>query len=100
VAKTLLEKGADPNLADVKGMTPLYAAVDMHTIPTTFGRPDPPPLVRAGAVDAVTLLLAHGAKPDLTLKAPIIKRVYNPGDGVFPMAPPRSCARRAGGTWR
>ena len=81
VARVLVEKGADPNIADVKGMTPLYAAVDMHTLPTTFGRPDPPPMVIAGAVDAVKMLLAHGAKPDLTLKAPIIKRVYNNGDG-------------------
>ena len=81
VARVLVEKGADPNIVDVKGMTPLYAAVDMHTLPTTFGRPDPPPMVIAGAVDAVKMLLAHGAKPDLTLKAPIIKRVYNNGDG-------------------
>jgi ankyrin repeat protein len=81
VARVLVEKGADPNVVDVKGMTPLYAAVDMHTLPTTFGRPDPPPMVIAGAVDAVKMLLAHGAKPDLTLKAPIIKRVYNNGDG-------------------
>ena len=81
VARVLVEKGADPNLADVKGMTPLYAAVDMHTLPTTFGRPDPPPMVKAGALDAVKILLANGAKPDLALKAPIIKRVYNNGDG-------------------
>lgn len=81
VARVLAEKGADLNLADSKGMTPLYAAVDMHTIPTTFGRPDPPPMVISGAVGAVKMLLAAGAKPDMTLKAPIIKRVYNNGDG-------------------
>jgi ankyrin repeat protein len=81
VARVLADGGADVNLADVKGMTPLYAAVDMHTLPTTFGRPDPPPMVIAGAIDAVKMLLAHGARPDLTLKAPIIKRVYNNGDG-------------------
>jgi ankyrin repeat protein len=81
VAQVLVEKGADLNLADIKGMTPLYAAVDMHTIPNTFGRPDPPPMVIAGAVDAVKMLLSHDAKPDLPLSAPILKRVYNNGDG-------------------
>src|SRR6185295_14855652 len=39
-AEVLAEYGADVNLPDRAGMTPLYAVVDMHTLPTTFGRPD------------------------------------------------------------
>ena len=39
VATLLVEKGANVNLADRTGTTPLYSAVDMHTMPTTFGRP-------------------------------------------------------------
>ena len=32
VAALLVERGADPNVADVTGMTPLYAAVELHTV--------------------------------------------------------------------
>jgi ankyrin repeat protein len=81
VAKLLVEKGADANLADKTGATPLYSAVEMHTMATTFGRPDLPPLVVAGSVDAVKMLLAHGANPNATLKSKVLKRVYNAGDG-------------------
>jgi ankyrin repeat protein len=81
VMSALLEKGADPNVADIKGMTPLYAAVDMHTIATTFGRPDPPRAVIDGAAEAVRALLARGADPNARLTGPILKRVYNAGDG-------------------
>lgn len=77
----LLEQGANPNVADIKGMTPLYAAVDMHTLAFTFGRPAPPLAVFEGAVGAVRTLLARGADPNATLQAPVIKRVYNAGDG-------------------
>src|SRR4029434_4147210 len=40
-AVALLEKGADPNVPDKSGMTALYAAVDMNTIQTVWGRPMP-----------------------------------------------------------
>ncbi len=40
-AVALLEKGANPNIPDKNGMTALYAAVDMNTIQTVWGRPMP-----------------------------------------------------------
>ena len=81
VGSTLLEKGANPNIADIKGMTPLYAAVDMHTIADTFGRPYPPRDVIEGSVGIAARLLEAGANPNARLKAPILKRVYDAGDG-------------------
>ena len=80
VAKALVDQGADVNLADRAGMTPLYAAVDMHSLPSTFGRPDLPRAVAEGSVDMVRYLLAHHADPNARLKGRILKRVYNPGD--------------------
>ena len=81
VARLLIERGADVNLADIKGMTPLYAAVDMHTLGTTFGRPAPPRPVLEQSVGIVDLLLARGADPNRRLSGPILKRVYDAGDG-------------------
>ena len=40
VARFLLDKGADPNLADKTGRAALYAAVDAHTMPAS-NRPSP-----------------------------------------------------------
>jgi uncharacterized protein len=79
-AKVLVEKGANPNVADTTGMTALYAAVDMHTLASTFGRPDPPPSVVAGSVDAIRMLLAAGADPNARLSTRVLKRVHNAGD--------------------
>ena len=39
LAAMLIDKGADPNLADSTGMAALYAAVDMNTLDETPGRP-------------------------------------------------------------
>ena len=80
VATLLAEKGASVNLADRTGATPLYSAVDMHTMPTSFGRPELTPTVIEGSVGAVKMLLAHGADPNARLKDRILKRQYNAGD--------------------
>ncbi len=55
-AALLLDLGADPNIGDVVGMTPLYAAVDMNTFPDTPGRPTPKPSGTLDAVDVVKSL--------------------------------------------
>jgi hypothetical protein len=63
-AVALLEKGANPNIPDRNGMTALYAAVDMNTIQTVWGRPMP---LLEDAVDPVAMvrsLLAHRADPE------------------------------------
>ncbi len=53
LAAMLLEKGADPNLADMTGMAALYAAVDMNSLQWVQGRPAPILTDRLDAVDLV-----------------------------------------------
>jgi ankyrin repeat protein len=83
LANLLLEKGADPNVADETGMTPLYAAVDMHTLGAMMSRPAPKLVDELSAVDLIKALLAHGANPNLRLKKPIIGRHHNGGDATL-----------------
>ena len=83
VAAMLVDKGADPNVADVTGMAAVYAAVDMHTLDPLVNRPAPTGNTSRAAVDLVAKLLAHGAKPDWTLKAPLLARQHNFGDGAL-----------------
>jgi cytohesin len=80
VAQLLVEKGADVNQPDRTGATPLYSAVDMHTLVTSFGRPELPRAVTEGSVDAAKMLLAHGADPNKALKTKVLKRTYQAGD--------------------
>jgi ankyrin repeat protein len=79
-AALLLDLGSDPNVPDVKGMAALYAAVDMHTLDETPGRPEPKVSGTLDSLGAISALLAHGANPDAQLKAPILERVHNNGD--------------------
>jgi uncharacterized protein len=97
VARLLLARGANANIADRTGMTPLYAAVDLHTMQLGFGRPDPPPSTIAASVAMVETLLAHGANPNARLGGRILKRVYAAGDGKLGKgATPYMRAARAG----
>lgn len=80
LAALLVEKGANPNLADDTGMAALFAAVDMHTVQWTFGRPAPFLTDTRDAADLVKLLLEHGANPNAALTKPSRSRHHeNPG---------------------
>jgi uncharacterized protein len=80
LARMLVEKGADANIADSKGMGALYAAVDMSTLDETVGRPNPKPHSIIDAAGLVKVLLAHGANPNIALRAPVLERIHNDGD--------------------
>ncbi len=69
VADFLVNKGADPNLADRTGRTALYSAVDFHTPPQSNR---PPPKELDSSVPSIVLiedLIAHGANVNAQLKA-------------------------------
>jgi uncharacterized protein len=77
LAALLLEKGADPNVADSTGMTALYGAVDMRSPANMLTRPEPRPHDKIDALAIVKMLLAHQADPNARLKKPIIGRHQN-----------------------
>ena len=64
LAATLLDKGADPNVADLSGMAALYAAVDMNSVQWTQGRPAPIFTDRLDAVDLVEAAAAEGRQSE------------------------------------
>jgi ankyrin repeat protein len=83
LAALLLEKGADPNVADERGMAALYATVDMHTLPSLFGSPEPKTNDPNESLGMAKTLLARGADPNARLKAPVLQRLHTPGDPVL-----------------
>ena len=83
VAAQLVERGADPGVADVTGMTALYAAVNMHTLGDLPGRPAPRPTGALNPVDVARILLTHGADPNARLTTPILQRHHSGGDGAL-----------------
>ena len=91
LAAGLLDRGADPNVADLSGMAALYAAVDMNSVQWTQGRPAPIFTDRLDAVDLAKQLLQKGANPNARLKRSPLKRHHdagttlNFGEGATPL---------------
>lgn len=90
LAKFLLDRGANPNLSDVLGRTPLYAAIDMRNedYSATPGRLA---LDAMPSLDIVSALLDHGANPSMPLKGRLPGRSgmdggdTTLGDGTTPL---------------
>lgn len=77
VAAALVRKGANPDTWDLWGRGPLYAAVDVNTVPRG-GRPDRPSLDRTTSLQVIELLLEAGANVNARLKlAPPFRNVGN-----------------------
>jgi ankyrin repeat protein len=68
-ANALIEAGADVNLPDNLGRTPIYTAVDAHTMPVS-NRPSPKEVdEELSSLDLIKILLAKGSEVNFQLKA-------------------------------
>ena len=67
VAAFLVQHGAEVDKWDLWGRAPLYAAVDMNTLPVG-GRADRPSPDKTTALQLMEMLLKAGANPNLQLK--------------------------------
>lgn len=81
LAKYLLDQGADPNIADIRGRGPLYAAVDMRNY--RWSELPKPPGDNLDPLDLIEALLARGANPNMRITSPIPYRGPSNFSNVF-----------------
>jgi ankyrin repeat protein len=81
VGAFLITKKANVNSWDWWGRTPLWAAVDLNTIPHG-GRPDRPSLDNTTSVKMIEILLDAGANPNVQLKLFPPYRAVGPDRGA------------------
>jgi uncharacterized protein len=79
LAAMLLERGANPNIADHTGMAALYAAVEWNTLQWVQSRPAPIWRDTLDGAGLVKRLLAKGADPNAQLKSAPPKISLDPG---------------------
>jgi ankyrin repeat protein len=81
LAKYFLEKGADPNIVDIRGRGPLYAAVEMRNY--RWSELPKPPSDDLDPLDLIAALLARGANPNVRITSPIPYRGPSNFSNVF-----------------
>lgn len=84
VASYLIEAGASLDVWDWWGRSPLYAAVDMNTIPHG-GRPDRRSTDATSSLELIEQMLSKGANPNLQLKLTPPYRKRGPDRGCDAM---------------
>jgi ankyrin repeat protein len=65
VASLLIERGAAPNVADVNGRTPLYAAIDLRNV--QWSQAPAPELPQSAHLEMIEKLLDAGADPSIKM---------------------------------
>jgi ankyrin repeat protein len=79
LANLLLDRGADPNIADIRGRTPLYEAVTMRTEDVS-NLPFRKDTDQTTSLEAVKALLARHADPNAALKAVVLSTAPQDGE--------------------
>ena len=87
----LLERGANPNIANKGGWTPLYLATDNRNIE---GGDYPVPKPDMDHLEFIELLLDKGADPNLKVKENTLSRTIFTMQWFFEPAQPPSSAPR------